>query len=80
MGLYLPIGSQTIGSGVASGWSLQGRRQAAFQILRVLSPDGGAEFGALWLPVTIRFADKVGDILVMGSAKHAEMQPFKFYI
>lgn len=32
------------------------------------------------LPVTIRFANKVGDILVMGSAKDAERQPFKFYI
>lgn len=32
------------------------------------------------LPVTVRFADKVGDILVMGSAKGAERQPFKFYI
>jgi hypothetical protein len=32
------------------------------------------------LPVTIRFADKVGDILVMGSAKDADRQPFKFYI
>lgn len=32
------------------------------------------------LPVTVRFADKVGDILVMGSAKDAERQPFKFYI
>lgn len=32
------------------------------------------------LPVTIRFAEKVGDILVMGSAKDAERQPFKFYI
>lgn len=32
------------------------------------------------LPVTIRFADKVGDVLVMGSAKDAERQPFKFYI
>ena len=31
-------------------------------------------------PVTIRFAEKVGDILVMGSAKGAERQPFKFYI
>jgi|TARA_R110002012_G_scaffold291553_4_gene485989 hypothetical protein len=31
-------------------------------------------------PVTIRFADKVGDVLVMGSAKDAERQPFKFYI
>ena len=32
------------------------------------------------LPVTIRFADRVGEILVMGSAKDAERQPFKFYI
>lgn len=32
------------------------------------------------LPVTIRFADKVGDVLVMGSAKNAERQPFKYYI
>lgn len=32
------------------------------------------------LPVTVRFADKVGDILVMGSAKGAERQPFKFYV
>lgn len=32
------------------------------------------------LPVTIRFADKVGDILIMGSAKGNERQPFKFYI
>jgi hypothetical protein len=32
------------------------------------------------LPVTIRFADKVGEVLVMGSAKGAERQPFKFYI
>lgn len=32
------------------------------------------------LPVTIRFADKVGDVLVMGSAEGAEKQPFKFYI
>jgi hypothetical protein len=32
------------------------------------------------LPVTVRFADKVGDILSMGSAKGAEKQPFKFYI
>ncbi|KAF0180768.1 MAG: hypothetical protein FD160_1730 [Caulobacteraceae bacterium] len=31
-------------------------------------------------PVTIQFADKVGDILIMGSAKDAERQPFKFYI
>jgi len=32
------------------------------------------------LPVTVRFADKVGDILTMGSAKNAERQPFKFYV
>ena len=32
------------------------------------------------LPVTIRFADNVGDILVMGSADGAERQPFKYYI
>ena len=32
------------------------------------------------LPVTIRFADKVGDVLVMGSARDTERQPFKFYI
>jgi hypothetical protein len=32
------------------------------------------------LPVTIRFAGKVGDILTMGSARNAERQPFKFYI
>lgn len=32
------------------------------------------------LPVTVRFADKVGDVLVMGSAKDAERQPFKFYV
>lgn len=32
------------------------------------------------VPVTIRFADKVGDVLIMGSAKGAERQPFKFYI
>lgn len=31
-------------------------------------------------PVTIRFADKVGDILTMGSARDAERQPFKFYV
>lgn len=31
-------------------------------------------------PVTIRFAEKVGDVLVMGSAQGAERQPFKFYI
>lgn len=32
------------------------------------------------LPVTIKFADKVGEVLVMGSAEGAERQPFKFYI
>jgi len=32
------------------------------------------------LPVTVRFADKVGDVLVMGSAQGAEKQPFKFYV
>jgi len=32
------------------------------------------------LPVTMRFADKVGDALSMGSAKSAEKQPFRFYV
>ena len=32
------------------------------------------------LPVTIRFADKVGDVLTMGSARDAEKQPLKFYV
>ena len=32
------------------------------------------------LPVTIRFADKVGEVLTMGSAVGAERQPFKFYV
>lgn len=32
------------------------------------------------LPVTIRFANKVGEVLTMGSAKGAERQPLKFYI
>jgi len=32
------------------------------------------------VPVTIRFADKVGEVLVMGSAAGSERQPFKFYI
>ena len=32
------------------------------------------------LPVTIRFADSVGDVLVMGSAIGVERQPFKYYI
>jgi hypothetical protein len=31
------------------------------------------------LPVTVRFADKVGDVLSMGTARGAEKQPFKFY-
>jgi hypothetical protein len=31
-------------------------------------------------PVTVRFADKVGDVLAMGSAQGAEKQPFKFYV
>jgi hypothetical protein len=30
------------------------------------------------LPVTVRFADKVGDVLSMGSAKGAEKQPSSF--
>lgn len=32
------------------------------------------------LPVTVRFAKMVGDVLTMGSAKGAEKQPFKFYV
>lgn len=32
------------------------------------------------LPVTIRFANKVGEVLVMGSAEGANRQPFKYYI
>ena len=32
------------------------------------------------LPVTVRFAEMVGDVLTMGSAKQAERQPFKYYI
>lgn len=32
------------------------------------------------LPVTVRFANKVGDVLTMHSAKDAERQPLKFYI
>ncbi|MFC3692593.1 hypothetical protein ACFOWB_10260 [Chenggangzhangella methanolivorans] len=32
------------------------------------------------LPVTVRFARMVGDVLTMGAAKGAERQPFKFYI
>lgn len=31
-------------------------------------------------PVTIRFAEKVGEALVMGSAQGVERQPFKFYV
>jgi len=31
-------------------------------------------------PVTVRFANMVGDILVMGSAKAVERQTFKFYV
>jgi hypothetical protein len=32
------------------------------------------------LPVTVRFANKVGDVLTMRSAKDAERQPLKFYV
>ncbi|MFA5957076.1 hypothetical protein [Hyphomicrobium sp.] len=32
------------------------------------------------LPVTVRFANIIGDVLTMGSAKGADRQPFKFYI
>jgi hypothetical protein len=32
------------------------------------------------LPVTVRFADKVGEVLTMGSAKDSEKQPLKFYV
>ena len=32
------------------------------------------------LPVTIRFADRVGDVLIMASAKDHERQPVKFYV
>jgi hypothetical protein len=32
------------------------------------------------LPVTVRFANMVGEVLTMGSAKGSEKQPFKFYI
>ena len=32
------------------------------------------------LPVTVRFAKMVGDVLTMGSARGAEKQPFKFYV
>lgn len=32
------------------------------------------------LPVTVRFAKMVGEVLTMGSAKGVERQPFKFYV
>jgi hypothetical protein len=32
------------------------------------------------LPVTVRFANMVGDVLTMGSARGAQKQPFKFYV
>lgn len=32
------------------------------------------------LPVTVRFANMVGDVLTLGSAKGADRQPFKFYV
>jgi hypothetical protein len=32
------------------------------------------------LPVTVRFADKVGDVLTTGAAQGAERQPFRFYV
>jgi hypothetical protein len=32
------------------------------------------------LPVTVRFAQMVGDVLTMGSARGQEKQPFKFYV
>jgi len=32
------------------------------------------------LPVTVRFAKMVGEVLTLGSAKGAEKQPFKFYV
>ncbi|HWA89806.1 MAG TPA: hypothetical protein VG889_07215 [Rhizomicrobium sp.] len=32
------------------------------------------------LPVTVRFARMVGDVLTMGLAKGADKQPFKFYV
>lgn len=32
------------------------------------------------LPVTVRFARMVGEVLTMGSAKEQEKQPFKFYV
>ena len=32
------------------------------------------------LPVTVRFANKVGNVLTMGSARDSEKQPLKFYV
>jgi hypothetical protein len=32
------------------------------------------------LPVTVRFANMVGDVLTLGSAKGADRQPFKYYV
>jgi hypothetical protein len=32
------------------------------------------------LPVTVRFANMVGEILTLGSAKGADRQPFKYYV
>lgn len=32
------------------------------------------------MPVTLRFANKVGDVLTMGSARDSEKQPLKFYV
>jgi hypothetical protein len=32
------------------------------------------------LPVTVRFANMVGDVLTLGSAKDADRQPFKYYV
>jgi len=32
------------------------------------------------LPVTVRFANMVGEVLTMGSAKGADKQPFKYYV
>jgi hypothetical protein len=32
------------------------------------------------LPVTVRFANMVGEVLTMGLAKGADRQPFKYYV
>jgi hypothetical protein len=32
------------------------------------------------LPVTVRFANMVGEVLTLGSAKGADRQPFKYYV